>query len=344
MQQIGSIPLAILIHIGLEFRRFLRGLRASVGSRTDLTICGFPPEGRESGVLKPMDGHESAPGRQGIQLTREVTDARPHPFIARLDAVACAQAGRPGAIMTTSDTPEIAPTPASAAPVPKREEPPAITAEPKPAAAPPSPTASLKASTQAATGAEPKAAAAKKPEVKPPPPPPLAPELYHKGLDLLREVMGLREVGRLSAEKILEAEQMAKGLRAALSQATGKEDYVLADLEKKSITFRQGEELARALCRAVEGMEVDQAMRAGRRKLVRAVGALVVLAALAALFLAGVVLAGPASAVLTVLGGILVLCCLGALLAVWKTGLPLMSMWRAREQKRTGLRFVDTKP
>ncbi len=137
---------------------------------------------------------------------------------------------------------------------------------------------------------------------------------------------------------------MAKGLRAALSQATGKEDYVLADLEKKSITFRQGEELARALLRAVEGAELDQAMRAGRRKLVRAVSVLVVLAALAALVLAGVVLASPASAILTVLGGILVICCLGALLAIWRTGSPLMNMWRAREQKRTGVRFVDTKP
>jgi hypothetical protein len=147
----------------------------------------------------------------------------------------------------------------------------------------------------------------------------------------------------------------------------GKESYTLADLEKKSITFRQGEELARSLLRAMEGTEFEEALRAGRRKLMEHVGGLVVLGVITAFIgwmTARIVLAKPlslglpltpsvlASAILdpealplfaafSALGGILSLFCLGALIAVWRSAQAVIDIWRTREQKRLGLRVAE---
>jgi hypothetical protein len=180
-------------------------------------------------------------------------------------------------------------------------------------------------------------------------------------------VVALQEAGRLTPEKVQEAEQMAKELRAELTKAMGKENFVLADLEKKSITFRQGEELARALLRAIEGTEFEHAFQAGRRKLVEAGGGLVVLGVITAFIgwmTARIVLAKPLSLGLTLspevlltaildpevlplfaafsaLGGILSLFCLGAAIMVWRAAMNLVNVWRAREQKRLGMRFAE---
>jgi hypothetical protein len=160
---------------------------------------------------------------------------------------------------------------------------------------------------------------------------------------------------------------MAKDLRAELAKGMGKETANLADLEKKSITFRQGEELARALLRAIEGTEFWEAFRVGRQKLMEYAGGLVVLGLITgfiAWMTARIVLAKPLSlglpltpstlanaildsealplfAAFSALGGILSLFCLGALIAVWRSGQTLMGIWRAREQKRLGLRVAE---
>jgi hypothetical protein len=183
----------------------------------------------------------------------------------------------------------------------------------------------------------------------------------------LRDVVSLQEGGRLTAQKARETEQMAKELRAELSRAMGKDTYTLADLEKKSITFRQGEELARALLRAIEGMEFAHAFRAGRQKLMESVAGLAVLGVITTFIgwmTARIVLSKPLSlglpltpsvlastildaetlplfAAFSALGGILSLFCLGAVIVVWRSGQAVVGIWRAREQKRLGLRVAE---
>jgi NAD-dependent dihydropyrimidine dehydrogenase PreA subunit len=230
----------------------------------------------------------------------------------------------------------------------------AVEAKPEPVAAAPTPVAA--------------APAAKKPEAaKPPAPTQLEPALYRRGLDLLHEVVALQEVGRLTPEKVQTAEQMAKELRAELTKAMGKENFALVDLEKKSITFRQGEELTRALLRAIEGTEFERAFQTGRRKLGEVAGGLAILGVITAFigWMTGrIVLAKPLSLGLTLspevlltaildpevlplfaafsaLGGILSLFCLGAVIMVWRAAMNLMNVWRAREQKRLGTRFAE---
>jgi NAD-dependent dihydropyrimidine dehydrogenase PreA subunit len=241
----------------------------------------------------------------------------------------------------------------------------AAPAAPAPAAAPveakPEPVA-------AAPVAAPAAPPAKKPEpAKPAGPTELNAALYRRGLDLMREVVALQEVGRLTPEKVQAAEQMAKELRAELAKGMGKENHVLADLEKKSITFRQGEELARALLRAIEGTEFERAFQTGRRKLTEYVGGLVVLGVITAFIgwmTARIILAKPLTlglpitpevlvaaildpealplfAAFSVLGGILSLFCLGAAIMAWRAAMSLVDVWRAREQKRLGVRFAE---
>ena len=230
----------------------------------------------------------------------------------------------------------------------------AVEAKPEPVAAAPAPVAA--------------APAAKKPEpAKPAGPTELNPALYRRGLDLMCEVVALQEMGRLTPEKVQAAEQMVKELRAELAKAMGKENYALADLEKKSITFRQGEELARALLRAIEGTEFERAFQAGRRKLTEYVGGLAVLGVITAFIgwmTARIVLAKPFSLGLTItpevlvaaildpealplfaafsaLGGILSLFCLGAAIIAWRAAMNLVNVRRAREQKRLGVRFAE---
>ena len=305
-----------------------------------------PAEWR-SFIAKNADFVSNTPNLVRAKTKTEVEEAHQDTFVVCREAVAAAAAAPAAAAVAVEAKPEPAPELATA---------PAVAAtkvEAKPAAPP-----AVK---------KPEAPAPSKVEVKPAGPTELAPALYRRGLDLLREVVALQEAGRLTAEKVQEAEQVVKELRAELTKAMGKENFVLADLEKKSITFRQGEELARALLRAIEGTEFEHAFRSGRQKLIEYVGGLVVLGVITAFIgwmTARIVLAKPLSlglpltpsvlmtaildpetlplfAAFSALGGILSLFCLGALIAVGRSGLAMMGIWRAREQKRLGLRTVE---
>jgi NAD-dependent dihydropyrimidine dehydrogenase PreA subunit len=297
------------------------------------------PEQWRHFTAKNADFIKKTPNLVRAKTKSEVEEAHLDTFAVCREAVAAAAAAPAPAVAPVEAKPEpVAAAPAAAAPKPAVEA--------KPAAAPP----------------------AKKPEpVKPAGPTELNPALYRRGLELLREVVALQEVGRLTPEKVQAAEQMAKELRAELAQGMGKENYVLADLEKKSITFRQGEELARALLRAIEGTEFERAFRTGRRKLMEYVGGLAVLGAITAFIgwmTARIVLAKPLSlglpitpevlvaaildpealplfAAFSTLGGILSLFCLGAAVMAWRAAMHLVDVWRAREQKRLGVRFAE---
>jgi NAD-dependent dihydropyrimidine dehydrogenase PreA subunit len=313
------------------------------------------PEQWRSYIAKNADFIKHTANLVRAKTKTEVEQAHQDTFVVCREAVAAAAAAPAAAAVAVEAKPEPAPAPAPApaAAAPKGEPAP----PPKPAAAP-MPAPAVK---------KPEAPVPSKVEVKPAGPTALAPELYRRGLDLLREVVAHQEAGRLTAEKTREAEQMAKDLRAELAKGMGKETANLADLEKKSITFRQGEELARALLRAIEGTEFGEAFRVGRQKLMEYAGGLVVLGLITgfiAWMTARIVLAKPLSlglpltpstlanaildsealplfAAFSALGGILSLFCLGALIAVWRSGQTLMGIWRAREQKRLGLRVAE---
>ncbi|OGB94040.1 MAG: hypothetical protein A3H39_19615 [candidate division NC10 bacterium RIFCSPLOWO2_02_FULL_66_22] len=296
-------------------------------------------------IAKNAEFVKGTPNLVLAKTKTEVEEAHQDTFAVCREAVAATAAAPAAVAVEAKPEPAPAPAPAPAVDAPKVEA--------KPAAPP-----AVK---------KPEVPAPSKVEVKPAGPTELAPALYRRGLDLLREVVALQEAGRLTAEKVQEAEQMAKDLRAELTKAMGKENSVLADLEKKSITFRQGEELARALLRAIEGIEFEHAFRAGRQKLMEYVGGVVVLGVITAFIgwmTARIVLAKPLSlglpltpsvlmsaildsetlplfAAFSALGGILSLFCLGALIAVCRSGQALMGIWRAREQKRLGLRVTE---
>ncbi len=314
------------------------------------------PEQWRSYIVKNADFIKNTANLVRAKTKTEVEEAHQDTFVVCREAVAAAAAAPAVAAVAVEAKPEPAPAPA---PAPAAAASKVETAPPPKPAAAPVPTAAAK---------KPEMAPPSKAEAKPAGPTALAPELYRRGLDLVREVVALQEAGRLTADKAREAEQMAKELRAELTKAMGKENYALADLEKKSITFRQGEELARALSRAIEGTEFEQAIRAGRRKLMEYVAGLAVLGAITALIAwmtARIVLAKPLSlglpltpgtlanaildpealplfAAFSALGGILSLFCLGALIAVWRSAQTLMGIWRAREQKRLGLREAES--
>jgi ferredoxin len=305
------------------------------------------PEQWRSYIAKNADFIKNTANLVRAKTKTEVEQAHQDTFVVCREAVVQAAAAPTAAAVAVEEKPAPAAAPAPAPAAPKVEAPPPSKAEAKPAPV----------STQAD----------KKPEAKPAGPTALAPEQYRRGLDLLQEVVAFQESGRLTAEKAREAEQMAKDLRAELAKGMGKENFNLADLEKKSITFRQGEELARALLRAIEGTEFGEAFRIGRQKLMEYVGGLVVLGLITAVIAwmtARIVLAKPLSlglpltpstlanaildsealplfAAFSALGGILSLFCLGALIAVWRSGQTLMRIWRAREQKRLGLRVTE---
>jgi NAD-dependent dihydropyrimidine dehydrogenase PreA subunit len=293
------------------------------------------PEQWRHFTAKNADFIKKTPNLVRAKTKTEVEEAHLDTFAVCREAVAAAAAA------------PAAPKGAVEAPVPSR-------VEAKPAAAPPA----KKPEPPAPSKAE---------AAKPAGPTELNPALYRRGLDLMREVVALQEVGRLTPEKVQAAEQMAKELRTELAKGMGKESYVLADLEKKSITFRQGEELARALLRAIEGTEFERAFQAGRRKLMEYAGGLAVLGIITAFIgwmTARIVLAKPlalglgltpevlASAILdpevlplfaafSALGGILGLFCLGAVIMVWRAAMHLVNVWRAREQRRLGMRFAE---
>jgi NAD-dependent dihydropyrimidine dehydrogenase PreA subunit len=294
-------------------------------------------------IAKNADFIKKTPNLVRAKTKTEVEEAHQDTFAVCREAVAAAAA-----------PPKPAPPPAVAA----------VEAKPEPVAA--APAVAPKPPVEAKPAAAP---AAKKPEAaKPAGPTELNPALYRRGLDLMREVVALQEVGRLTPEKVQAVEQMAKELRAELTKAMGKENFVLADLEKKSITFRQGEELARALLRAIEGTEFEREFQAGRRKLGEVGAGLVILGVITAFIgwmTARLVLAKPLSlglplspealltaildpevlplfAAFSALGGILSLFCLGAAIMVWRAAMNLINVWRSREQKRLGMRFAES--
>jgi NAD-dependent dihydropyrimidine dehydrogenase PreA subunit len=321
------------------------------------------PEQWRSFIAKNAEFVKRSSSLVRAKTKTEVEEAHQDTFAVCREAVAAAAAAPSAAAVAVEAKPEPAPAPAPtpAVAAPKAEAKPAA----PPAAKKPEVPAPSKVEVPAPSRAE--VPAPSRAEAKPAGPTELAPALYRRGLDLLREVVALQEAGRLTAEKVQEAEQMAKDLRAELTKAMGKENSVLADLEKKSITFRQGEELARALLRAIERIEFEHAFRAGRQKLMEYVGGLVVLGVITAFIgwmTARIVLAKPLSlglplspstlataildsetlplfAAFSALGGILSLFCLGALIAVWQSGQTMMGIWRAREQKRLGLRVAE---
>ncbi len=300
------------------------------------------PEQWRHFTAKNADFIKKTPNLVRAKTKAEVEEAHLDTFAVCREAVASAAAA-PAAPAPAVAAVEAKPEPVAAAPAPAA---PKAAVETKPAAAPP----------------------AKKPEpAKPAGPTELNPALYRRGLDLMCEVVALQEMGRLTPEKVQTAEQMVKELRAELAKAMGKENYALADLEKKSIMFRQGEELARALLRAIEGTEFERVFQAGRRKLTEYVGGLAVLGVITAFIgwmTARIVLAKPFSLGLTItpevlvaaildpealplfaafsaLGGILSLFCLGAAIMAWRAAMNLVSVRRAREQKRLGVRFAE---
>jgi len=298
------------------------------------------PEQWRHFTAKNADFIKKTPNLVRAKTKTEVEEAHLDTFAVCREAVAAAAAP---------------PKPAPAAAVA------AVEAKPEPVAAAPA------AAAPAAKKPEP-LAPSKAEVAKPAGPTELNPALYRRGLELMREAVALLGVGRLTPEKVQAAEQMAKELRAELTQAMGKENFVLADLEKKSITFRQGEELARALLRAIEGTEFERAFQAGRRKLVEVGGGLAILGVITAFIgwmTARIVLANPLSlglalspevlltaildpevlplfAAFSALGGILSLFCLGAVIMVWRAAMNLVNVWRVREQKRLGMRFAES--
>jgi len=307
------------------------------------------PEQWRHFTAKNADFIKKTPNLVRAKTKTEVEEAHQDTFAVCREAVAGAAAPP-----KVAEAPTAAPAAAVAA----------VEAKPEPSAAAPA-AAAPKPAVEAKPAAAP---AAKKPEpAKPAGPTELNPALYRRGLDLMREVVALQAVGRLTPEKVQAAEQMAKELRAELTKAMGKENFVLADLEKKSITFRQGEELARALLRAIEGTEFERAFQTGRRKLGEYAGGLAILGVITAFIgwmTARIVLAKPLSLGLTLspevlltaildsevlplfaafsaLGGILSLFCLGAVIMLWRAAMNLVNVWRAREQKRLGTRFAE---
>ncbi len=307
------------------------------------------PEEWRSFIAKNADFIKNTPNLVRAKTKTEVEEAHQDTFAVCREAVAAAAAAPAAAAVVEEEKP----TSAAAAPAP-------VPAAPKVEAPPPSkPVTAPPSKAQAPVPS--------KVEAKPAGPTVLAPELYRQGLVVLREVVALQEAGRLTAENAQAAEQMAKSLRAELAKGMGKENLNLSDLEKKSITFRQGEELARALLRAIEGIEFGEAFSAGREKFREYATALAILGAITAFIgwmTARIVLAKPlslglpltpsvlASAILdpealplfaafSALGGILSLFCLGALIAVWRSGQGLLEIWRVREQKRLGLRVAE---
>jgi NAD-dependent dihydropyrimidine dehydrogenase PreA subunit len=314
------------------------------------------PEQWRHFIAKNADFIKKTPNLVRAKTKTEVEEAH-------LDTFAVCREALAGAAAAPKAAEAPAPAAAGVAAVEAKPEPVAA-----PAAAPAAPRAAVEAKPAAAPPArKPEATAPGKAEAKPAGPTELDPVLYRRGLDLLREVAALQELGRLTPEKVQAAEQMAMDLRAELARAMGRENYALADLGKKSITFRQGEELARALLRAVEGTEIKQALQAARRKFREQAAGLAVLVAITAFIgwmTARIVLAKPLALGLTItpevlataildpevlplfaafsaLGGLLSLFCLRAFIVTWRTAMALLDVWRVREQKRLGLRFAE---
>ena len=309
-----------------------------------------PPEWHAF-IAKNANFVKNTPNLVRAKTKSEVEEAHLDTFAVCREAVASAAAPAAAAAVVE------APPPAPAAIQAK-----VVAPAPRPAAAP------AKAEVTAAKVEAPAPSPAfRGVEAKPACPTELPSDLYRRGLELLREVVALQEAGRLTGERARQAETMAKDIRAELSTAIGKDKYTLADLEKKSITFRQGEELARSILRAVEGTEFEIAFRAGRQKLLEYMGGIAVLGAITAFIgwmTVRIVTAKPLSlglpltpsilktaildpetlplfAAFSALGGILSLFCLGAIIPLWRTAQSLMAVWRTREQKRLGMRVAE---
>lgn len=138
-------------------------------------------------------------------------------------------------------------------------------------AEPPPKPAEKEAPEPAAHEAPKPAVAAPKPAPKPAPPKPEVPafpkaENYAQAkLLLTRLTEGQVRSGELTDEERQSARAMAADLRKEIAAAFGKAEVTLTDLEKKSIQWRQHEELARGLVRCAEMVGPRQM----RRKLLR---------------------------------------------------------------------------
>ena len=127
--------------------------------------------------------------------------------------------------------------------------------------------------TAVAEAPKPAAAAAAKPASAPKPaaPKPQAPpfpmaENYTRAKVLLAQLSEAQaQNGELTAEQMAAGMAMAAELRKEIAAAFGKAEVTLSELEKKSITWRQHEEVARALVRCVE----TPGPRQVKRRLVR---------------------------------------------------------------------------
>lgn len=252
---------------------------------------------------------------------------------------------------------------APAALVPPAAAPPlvGVAAPPVPAAAPPAP---APAAGPVVEG--PKPAAAPKPAA-PPGPVALRDETYKRAKELLYEVVAMQsgsvpaDAGRFAAAVALAGE-----IRAEINKAMGKETWTLADLEKRSITLRQGEELARALIQASRGAtEFEVRWRERKRAVAEHLVGFVVTSLLtigAAAFAAYLGLMRPKAlgiplstddilrapldpeAMAPVLAFTLLVVVFApfALYAAYRVvrGIrELLALWRFREQKRLGLRL-----
>ncbi len=127
---------------------------------------------------------------------------------------------------------------------------------------------------------KPAAAAAPKPAAAPAAPKPQAPafpqaENYTRAKILLAQLIeAVAQNGELTAEQIAAGMALAAELRKEIAAAFGKAEITLSDLEKKSIAWRQHEEVARAVVRCVETPGPRQVKRRLLRRFVEyAVGA-----------------------------------------------------------------------
>ena len=118
------------------------------------------------------------------------------------------------------------------------------------------------------------AVAAPKPAPKPAPPKPEAPafpnaENYARAKVLLSQLIEAQaRHGELTPAQVQSAVAMVADLRKEIAAAFGKTEITLGELEKKAITWRQHEELARSLLRCAETLGPKQIKRGIRRKFV----------------------------------------------------------------------------
>lgn len=243
---------------------------------------------------------------------------------------------------------------------------------PPPVAPPPVEAVAPPVATPAVEAAKPAPKPAAKPAAAPKPAPPPGPvalrdETYKRAKELLYEVVAMQS-GSVPADpgRFAAAVALAGEIRVEINKAMGKETWTLADLEKRSITLRQGEELARALMQASQGAtDFEVRWREQRRALAEHLLGFLVTSLLtlgAAAFAAyfafmrpkalgfpltmGEILRAPLDPeamapvlAFTLLVAIFAPFALYAAYRVVRGVRELLALWRFREQRRLGLRL-----